>query len=96
MSRIKGSKKVGGRKKGTKNKTTLKKELLIKYLTNKIIKEKGKWVPALLASMNKGDVRAIKEGLDRALGKARESVDITSKGEKIYNWDYGDKTKEKK
>ncbi|HDY66726.1 MAG TPA: hypothetical protein ENH85_02925 [Candidatus Scalindua sp.] len=83
MAFKKGRKKTGGRKKGAKDKKTLEKELLLSYLTQKIIKGKGKWVPALLKSMEKGDIRAIKEGLDRVLGKATESVDITSDGERL-------------
>lgn len=74
----KGHKKIGGKKKGAKNKTTLKKEMLLNYLTQKIVNGKGKWVTALIKGMNKGDVRAIKEGLDRVLGKAQERLDITS------------------
>ena len=33
--------------------------------------------------MIEGDIKAIKEGLDRTLGKAPESIDLTTGGEKI-------------
>ncbi len=38
---------------------------------------------ALFAKMGKGDIPAIKEGLDRVEGRALDHVDITSKGESI-------------
>ena len=38
---------------------------------------------ALRAKAIKGDVRAAQELLDRAYGKARQSVDVTSKGESL-------------
>ncbi len=96
MGARKGHKKVGGRKKGTPNKKTVEKDLLIRYLTKKIIKNKGKWVPALLKKMNEGDVRATKEGLDRIIGKATERLDVTSGGEKIYKWNVYRDNKDKK
>ena len=38
---------------------------------------------ALRNKAKKGDVRAIQELLDRAYGKSKQSVDVTSKGESI-------------
>ena len=77
---------LSGRPLGSKNKKTLQKELLIDYLTQEIINSKGDWVPALLEGMRKGNIQAIKEGLDRAFGKSIESLDITTGGDKIYTW----------
>lgn len=51
----------------------------------------GQYVPiimdALVAKAKTGDVPAIKELFDRTLGKPAQSLDVTSKGEKIDNSD---------
>jgi len=74
-----GHSKTGGRKKGSKNKTTLEKQIVIDFLTQRIIETKESWVNALVEAMGKGDVKAIKEGLDRVLGKAKTELDITTR-----------------
>lgn len=39
--------------------------------------------PVMIAKALEGDISAIKEVNDRALGKAAQSVDMTSKGDKL-------------
>lgn len=38
---------------------------------------------ALFAKMGRGDLTAIKEGLDRVQGKSHESVDVTTDGQPL-------------
>ena len=86
MPFIKGRKKTGGKMKGSKHKETLKREALRDFLIQEVIKEKIPLTKALIEKGKLGEVQALKEIFDRVLGKTTESLDITSGGDKIYNW----------
>lgn len=88
MARIKGSKKTGGRKKGTKNKDTIQKELFREFLFQEVMKEKKSLVKSLIKAGKEGNIQALKEIIERILGKVTESIDITSAGEKIIGFNY--------
>lgn len=83
MSRPKGTPKTGGRTKGTPNKISLDvKELAQEYTSEA--------VEALAEIMRDGDsaaarVAAIKELLDRAHGKPKQSIDGTFDGRMTLN-----------
>ena len=79
-----GARPGAGRK---KEQRTIQSEKLREYLIEQVIKEKSPIIKALIKKAKGGDTGAIKEILDRALGKAKESLDLTSGGEKIYNWE---------
>ena len=77
MPAPKGHKKWGGRKKESKNKKTIEKERAQELFDKKILK---KW-PELLEVLNelaleKKDLKAIVEILNRILGKPKDSLDI--------------------
>lgn len=74
----KGHTKIAGSgiKKGQKQKRTLEKEALREYLIQEVIKEKRPLIKALIAKGKKGDVQALREILDRVLGKAKEQVEL--------------------
>jgi hypothetical protein len=71
--------------------------LLAELLNGEPEKVKAKWLKqtkghptggmvvamALFAKMGRGDLTAIKEGLDRVQGKSRESVDVTTNGQSL-------------
>ncbi len=68
--------------------------LLADLLTGDPAKVKAKWEKnhttgamlvawAMFVKMGKGDLTAIKEGLDRVEGKVTEHTDVTSKGESL-------------
>lgn len=92
MSRVKGSPKTGGKVKGSKNKKTLKQEEALKFIQDKIRAELSPIIDALIAKCKDKDMPAIREALDRLVGRSKENLDITSKGEQIYTWaDYAEK-----
>jgi len=72
MSRVKGSLKTGGRKKGSKNKSTLQTEMFREFLFQEVMKEKGPLVKALIKAGKKENVPALKEILERILGRIKE------------------------
>ena len=72
--------KKGGRPIST---ATLETQVLREYITKRVIKEKAKIVTALINKAKDGDIQAAKELFDRAVGKARESLDVTSGGKPI-------------
>lgn len=75
--------KLGGRPKGAVSEETRKAQLFKQHLINEMLEAKGEIIAALIAKSKTGDVSAIKESLDRVLGKAKQDVDLTSGGEKI-------------
>ena len=75
--------KKGGRPKGSKARHTLKAMALRAYIIDEVVKEKKKLVKAMIDKAIGGDIIAIRESLDRTLGKSKEQVDVTSGGEKI-------------
>lgn len=95
MSR--GGKRPGaGKPKGHKASHTLAAQTFRKYLIRRVIKEKKPVIDALLKAAKEKNVVAIKEIMDRVIGKPTDNVDITTKGEKIYNWqDYAQKPENK-
>lgn len=82
-----GKRQGAGRKKGSKASHTLEAEQYRKVLIATIIKHKKPLAEALVSKGLSGDVPALKEIHDRALGKSKESLDITSGGNPIpiYN-----------
>jgi hypothetical protein len=74
--------KKGGRKKGN---ASIEAEKARAYIALRI----GEYMPiifdALILKAKAGDVMAIRELFDRGFGKPAQSVDMTSKGEKIDN-----------
>lgn len=84
-----GGARVGaGRKKGQKAAHTLEAEAIRIDLIQKAIARKGKINDALLDKAETGDVPAIREVMDRTVGKVISAVDITTKGEKIDGFNY--------
>lgn len=88
MSRVKGSVKTGGIKKGGKHAKTIQKEKEIEYIQAEIRKELEPIIKALIAKCKREDLPAIKEALDRLIGRSKESLDLTTGGEKLYGWEH--------
>jgi hypothetical protein len=72
-----GGKRLGsGRKKGSIASHTLEAQEIRICLIKKVIKEKGPIVRALVNKAKKGDIAALREVLDRTIGKVRDQLDI--------------------
>jgi len=72
-----GGKRPGsGRKKGSIASHTLEAQEIRVCLIKEVIKEKGPIVRALVNKAKEGDVAALREVLDRTLGKVRDQPDI--------------------
>lgn len=71
-----------------KSNNTKQSEALKEYLIEQVIKEKKPLIAALIKRGKAGDVSAIRDIFDRILGRAKESVDLTSGGEKITGIEY--------
>ena len=56
---------------------TLEASALRAYIVKEVVKRKQKLVKAMIDKAVEGDIIAIREALDRTLGKAKEQVDIT-------------------
>ncbi len=80
--------KLGGRPKGTKTAVTIAKEKAREYLARRVEEEIQPIANKLIEKASTGDVSAIKELFDRAWGKSRESIDLTTKGEPITGFNY--------
>lgn len=83
-----GGKRPGaGRKPGKPNKKTVQKQeqqrIFEEYILSSVLKEKKGIIDALIKKAKEGNVLAAKELMDRVLGKAKESVDLTSGGEAL-------------
>jgi hypothetical protein len=68
-----GARPNAGRKKASH---TIQAEKLREFLIAEVIKEKGPIVKALIEKAKGGDTQAIKEVLERAIGKVREQVEL--------------------
>lgn len=82
---VKGFKNGGirpgqGRKKAQR---TIGTEQFREYLVAEVMRERVPLIKVLMDSGKAGNINAIKELFDRAFGKSKESVDVTSKGESI-------------
>ncbi len=75
--------KKGGRPKGTPTVVTIAREKAREYLSRRVEEEIAPIADNLIKKAKTGDVPAIKELFDRAWGKSKESVDITSEGKGI-------------
>src|SRR4051794_13946756 len=75
-----GSRPGSGRKKGT---SALQAELYRQYILEEVIKNQAEIIAAMLNKAKAGDVQAFKELNDRAVGKALQNVDVTTKGESL-------------
>ncbi len=72
--------KKGGRPKGF---SAIQAEKTREYIAHRIAEEQEPIVNALIDKAKTGDVPAFKELMDRGFGKVRETMDITTDGEKI-------------
>lgn len=83
-----------GRPKGSRNLSTILREMLSEEVEIEIEGKKEKCefqeaiVKQLLRKANKGNLRAIQEIFDRVDGKAKQQVDVTTKGEQITGVTY--------
>ena len=75
MAKRGGKRRGAGRKPGYKAPQTLQAEKLKEYLIKKIIKEKAPLINALFNKAKKGDIKAIQELLNRALGRPKEVLE---------------------
>jgi len=73
----KGHKKYGGGiKKGQKHKKTIKQELALQITRETILKELGGILQALISKCKQGNIPAIQEALNRAIGKIKDTLEI--------------------
>lgn len=86
-ARAKALKSPKNGKRGT-SKKTLQKEAALKYLIDSFLVDIEPISKKLISKAKAGDMMAIRELLDRAFGKTKESIDITSKGEQIKGFNY--------
>lgn len=72
-----------GRPKGSKDPLTIQREALKKYILGRIIREKKPIIDELLKRAKKGELDAIRELFDRALGKPAQDfgIDFISAGD---------------
>jgi hypothetical protein len=80
MGKNGGARPGAGRPKASR---TIAAEMFKDYVAKRIVEEQGDIVDALLEKAKKGDTQAAKELFDRAFGKSKESVDVTTKGESL-------------
>lgn len=74
-----GGKRSGaGRPKGSLGSNTIQAQALKDFLIQEVIKQKKQLVTALINEALNGEIPALKEILDRTLGKAKESIEIDS------------------
>ena len=65
-----------GKKKGYKASHTLQAEQVRKFLIKKVLKEKEPIIDVLIELAKKGNIQAIKEILERVLGKVKEQLEL--------------------
>ena len=75
-----GARPGAGRKKGVK---TIQSEKLREFLIAEVLRERGPIVTALIEKAKTGDVAAIREVFERAIGKVKESMEIETVGEPL-------------
>ena len=73
-----GKRPRSGRKKGSLASHTLEAQEIRICLIKEVLKEKGAIIKALINKAKKGDIAALREILDRTLGKVKEQSDIDS------------------
>ncbi len=78
----------GGRPKGSISNHTKDAIAMREYILQRVSTELDPMITAMIHKVKSGDVQAFKELLDRALGKAKESIDVTSGGEPIKGFNY--------
>lgn len=78
MSEHGGKRPGSGRKIGSLAAHTLDAQTVRQYLIQEVIKAKKPIVMALINKGKKGDVSALREILDRVLGKVKEQVDLNA------------------
>ena len=78
-----GARPGAGRKKGSVSSHNLEAVKTRQEFIKKVEENLVTIFEALLNKAKQGDVGAIRELLDRAWGKAQQSVDLTNKGEKF-------------
>jgi hypothetical protein len=78
-----GARKGAGRPKGVYNTSTLNAIAFREALFAAVAKEKEPIFQALIKEAKAGNIPAIKEILDRILGRSKEFMDLTSDGEKL-------------
>lgn len=83
-----GARPGAGRKQGYKAPHTLEAETYRKILIQKIVAKAGPLADALVSKGLTGDVQALKEINERALGKVKDNIDLTSKGKEIKAINY--------
>jgi len=78
----------GGKQPGAgrpKEKRTIQAEKLREFLIAEVIREKGPIIEALIAKAKTGDIPAIKEVLERTIGKVKETMDVNTFGDETLN-----------
>ena len=83
-----GAQPGAGRPKGSKGKETIEREATRLALMQAIYENKKELADALVAKAKTGDVPALKEVYERSLGKIKESLDLTSGGDKLVGFDF--------
>jgi len=83
-----GARPGAGRKVGQKAAHTLEAETYRRVLIEKIVANAAPLAEALLAKGLSGDVPALREINERALGKVKENIDVTSKGKQLTGINY--------
>lgn len=73
-----GKRQNAGRPVGAKSKKTLEREALKDYIFSEVKKNQKEIVEALLKRAKKGEIAAIRELLDRAVGKVKDEVEMSS------------------
>lgn len=76
MSAPKGHPKWGGKKTGTKNKRTIEQEKAQQITREEILKELVPILQALINKSKKGNIPAIQEALNRAIGKVKDTIEL--------------------
>ena len=91
-----GGKRPGaGRPLGSRSEKTLEQEALRQYIFDEVVKNKESIVASLIQGANAGNVQAIKEVFDRAVGKVTEDVDLKVRSRLPFEEDLSPEQKEK-
>ncbi len=78
-----GARPGAGMPKGKRTRKTLEREAAKLYLIRRVEEDIEELTTALLDKAKTGDIQALKEALDRAWGKAMQSIDHTTLGDKM-------------
>jgi hypothetical protein len=74
-----GNRTGAGRPRGSKAGHTLEAQALRQYIITQFIKNKEPIVQALIERAKNGDIPAIKELFERAMGKVTEKLEVTER-----------------